>query len=631
MTAAATRQVAVDWQVEARPATRPGRRADRRPGRPHVQGGASRSASPTRPACRRPPASPTRRPPAPGVVVGLPDGYAATFPGELRVLTGDPRGVLLAQQTAANLHAGPGDTVTVALAGLPPVNAAGRRGRRPAPGRLAVPEGRRAGRLPSLGAARQRRWCCPPAGGTRSSTRSAAARPDLVRDPGPRPARPPAAPRPGGRLQPGRRRRPPPRGGRWPAAARSATTSAPPSTPPARTPCTPRSCSSCSACPGVVLAGLLTATVAACRRRPPAPGPGPAAGPRRHRCRPWSAPPAAEAAAVALVGAAVGLVRGGLVGRAEFGSATFGASTGSAVVWARGVGAGRRRGRRPRPWSSRRGATPARLTVATARQVVGPRRRPRWLRGGLDIVAAGRRRAGVLADQPLRLPDRAGSRGAADAVGQLLGAGRAAAVLGRVAGCWPGGWPTPSSAGAGGSVTAAARPVAGGLVPARSPPPWPGTAAAWPGRSPWSPSRSRSPPRPRCSTPPTTSRPASTPGSPTAPTSPSPTRPPPPAPPTQAATIAAVPGVRHVEPLLHRFAYVGADLQDLFGVRPATVVAAGQAAGRLLHGRQRAGPDRPPGPPARRPAGQRRDGEGLPAHTRRPTPPAGAGQRAAGS
>ncbi|AYF74146.1 ABC transporter permease [Nocardia yunnanensis] len=36
-------------------------------------------------------------------------------------------------------------------------------------------------------------------------------------------------------------------------------------------------------------------------------------------------------------------------------------------------------------------------------------------------------------------------------------------------------------------------------------------------------------------------------------------------------TIEQVPGVRSVEPLQHRFAYVGADLQDLYGIRPATV------------------------------------------------------------
>jgi putative ABC transport system permease protein len=46
------------------------------------------------------------------------------------------------------------------------------------------------------------------------------------------------------------------------------------------------------------------------------------------------------------------------------------------------------------------------------------------------------------------------------------------------------------------------------------------------------------------------------------------------APPGDAARLARVPGVRHVEGLQHRFAYVGADLQDLYGVDPATIVGA---------------------------------------------------------
>ncbi|MFF2851229.1 FtsX-like permease family protein [Streptomyces sp. NPDC058001] len=58
----------------------------------------------------------------PGTVLGLPPGYAASFPGEVRVLAGRGDGVLLAQQTAANLRAAPGDTVSVGRAGLPPVD-----------------------------------------------------------------------------------------------------------------------------------------------------------------------------------------------------------------------------------------------------------------------------------------------------------------------------------------------------------------------------------------------------------------------------------------------------------------------------------------------------------------------------
>ncbi|MDQ1680823.1 MAG: putative transport system permease protein [Frankiaceae bacterium] len=40
------------------------------------------------------------------------------------------------------------------------------------------------------------------------------------------------------------------------------------------------------------------------------------------------------------------------------------------------------------------------------------------------------------------------------------------------------------------------------------------------------------------------------------------------------AQVAAVPGVSHVEPMQHRFAYVGADLQDLYGVNPSTIASA---------------------------------------------------------
>jgi putative ABC transport system permease protein len=46
--------------------------------------------------------------------------------------------------------------------------------------------------------------------------------------------------------------------------------------------------------------------------------------------------------------------------------------------------------------------------------------------------------------------------------------------------------------------------------------------------------------------------------------------------PSLAAQMRSVPGVRHVEAIQHRFAYIGADLQDLYGVNPATIVAAGR-------------------------------------------------------
>jgi putative ABC transport system permease protein len=44
--------------------------------------------------------------------------------------------------------------------------------------------------------------------------------------------------------------------------------------------------------------------------------------------------------------------------------------------------------------------------------------------------------------------------------------------------------------------------------------------------------------------------------------------------PVQARIIAAAPKVTAVQPLVHRFAYVGPDLQDLFGIRPGTIAQA---------------------------------------------------------
>lgn len=45
-------------------------------------------------------------------------------------------------------------------------------------------------------------------------------------------------------------------------------------------------------------------------------------------------------------------------------------------------------------------------------------------------------------------------------------------------------------------------------------------------------------------------------------------------PPGTAQAIARVPGVRGAEALQHRYAYVGTDLQDLYGVNPTTILDA---------------------------------------------------------
>jgi putative ABC transport system permease protein len=56
------------------------------------------------------------------VVLELPAGYLSTFPGQVRFLTGAHSGVLIAQQTASNLHAGAGDRLTIRSAGARPVD-----------------------------------------------------------------------------------------------------------------------------------------------------------------------------------------------------------------------------------------------------------------------------------------------------------------------------------------------------------------------------------------------------------------------------------------------------------------------------------------------------------------------------
>jgi len=117
MTARAVAGVAVDWQVEAQPGSDPaavlaGVKAapgvikalpvgfGRTTGFERVGGGPAQTTGP-------------------GFVLGLPDAYRSVFSQQLRDIAGDGAGVLLAQQTAANLHAAPGDVIKVGRAGMP--------------------------------------------------------------------------------------------------------------------------------------------------------------------------------------------------------------------------------------------------------------------------------------------------------------------------------------------------------------------------------------------------------------------------------------------------------------------------------------------------------------------------------
>jgi putative ABC transport system permease protein len=119
MTARAARGVVVDWQVEVQPGAAqpsvfdavratPGVRAALPVGIAHSTGFVATSAGTTQTT-------------GPAQVLGIPPDYRQQFPGTLRTLVGADSGVLVAQQTAANLHVAPGDTIQIGRAGLAPV------------------------------------------------------------------------------------------------------------------------------------------------------------------------------------------------------------------------------------------------------------------------------------------------------------------------------------------------------------------------------------------------------------------------------------------------------------------------------------------------------------------------------
>ncbi len=114
MTARATRAVAVDWQVQVSPGTPVG------PVLAAVRADGVRAALPVEfartPGLQASTAGTVQATGA-GVVLGLPAGYAQAFGGEIRHLAGAGNGVLLAQQTAANLHAALGSSITVSRPG----------------------------------------------------------------------------------------------------------------------------------------------------------------------------------------------------------------------------------------------------------------------------------------------------------------------------------------------------------------------------------------------------------------------------------------------------------------------------------------------------------------------------------
>ncbi len=118
MTDRAIADVAVDWQVEAQAGADPAQLATTVTADPRVREARTVPLADTTGFGATTGGSTQTT--GPGVVLGLPSDYRATFPDEIRDLSGKSNGVLLAQQTAANLRAAPGDTITIGRAGLDP-------------------------------------------------------------------------------------------------------------------------------------------------------------------------------------------------------------------------------------------------------------------------------------------------------------------------------------------------------------------------------------------------------------------------------------------------------------------------------------------------------------------------------
>ncbi|HTD50630.1 MAG TPA: ABC transporter permease [Acidimicrobiia bacterium] len=122
MTERAVQSVAVDWQVETQPGASPAAVLDAVRART-VTALAVTFAQTTGFSAKTTTATGTStQTTGPGVVLGLPDRYRHAFPTTIRDLAGTGHGVLIAQQTAANLRVAPGDTITIGRAGLPAVH-----------------------------------------------------------------------------------------------------------------------------------------------------------------------------------------------------------------------------------------------------------------------------------------------------------------------------------------------------------------------------------------------------------------------------------------------------------------------------------------------------------------------------
>lgn len=386
MTDRAVRGVGIDWQVQVQPGADPAAVAAAVRGTPDI----THSATITVAASTGLTATTggTTQTTGAATVLGLPADYRALFPTQIRTLAGADTGALLAQQTAANLHAAPGDTITIGRVGLPAATVTvsavvdlpqadtlfQQVGAPPGTGRTAPPDN------VLLLPADQWHQLFDPLTGTR---------PDLV----------------GTQIHARLDHQLP----ADPAAAYTAVTAAANNFQAATAGAAivgnnlgaaldaARSDAAYAqilflflGLPGAALAALLTATIAA------------AGGTRRRqeqallRARGASAAQliriaAAEASVSGILGAAVGLAGAALVGHFAFDTIGFGAGAGAAAGWAAAaVGAGLAIAAGAILLPARRDLR--RITVTAGRDPVTRARRPGWARWGLDgilLVLAG--------------------------------------------------------------------------------------------------------------------------------------------------------------------------------------------------------------------------------------------------
>jgi putative ABC transport system permease protein len=563
MTARAARAVVVDWQVEVQPGVQPplvsdlvrntpGVRAALPVGFAHSAGFLASSAGSTQTT-------------GPGMVLGIPSNYREQFPGALRTLVGADSGVLVAQQTAANLHVAPGDTVQIGRVGLPPADVV-------IAGVVDLPQADSL--FQKVGAPVGAQPVAPPdnvlilgeAQWHSVFDPLSAVRPDQVstqihttldhalpHDPASAYTAVTAAAHnlearsAGGALV----------GDNLGAALGAARGDA----------AYARVLFLFLGMPAVVLAGLLTATVVATgapRRRQEQALLRARGASQRHLIR----LAVAEAVVVGIIGSAVGLGLAALIGLVTFRSPSLGADAITAIGWgtgsaAAGLAIAAATVLAP-AWRDLRGST-----VATARVGIRRTRSPQWTRFGLDVVVLGASGllfwlAGRTGYQIVLAPE------GVPAISVSYWAFVAPALL------WIGAtlliWRLSDLLLGRGSrgVSIALRPVAGSLSRiiahslARQRRPLAAAIVMLALTLAFAASTATFNTTYRAQ--------AEVDAQLTNGADVTVTQPPGAAvPPTAAQKLAALPGVRAVEPIQHRFAYIGSDLQDLYGVNPATI------------------------------------------------------------